>query len=618
MCGLCGWASFGGAPVERDLVARATATLRHRGPDDEGFWSAPGVALGFRRLAVMDLSAHANQPFVNSSGDVALVCNGEIFNFRVLRSALAKEGYSFHTDNDTEVCLHAYQHYGPDFVSHLSGMFALAIVDLKRRKVLLARDRLGIKPLYYRIDQRGISFASELKALLCDQSVVPEIDPLALNLFTVQDAVPAPFTIYRGLKKLPPAQVLEVDLDRGPQSARHSVYWELPYDEFSSSATPEDLAEELSALLHEVVENQSMSDVPLGLFLSGGMDSSSVLALQRASDQRPIVTFTAGFEDPDNDESSIAAELSKHFGTEHHTLRIDRTLLDTVDQVLPLFDEPFGDSSAIPSYAIAAAASRHVSVVLTGEGGDELFGGYLRPRDAAGLRWACRLPSGLRRTLAAGVPKLGPLARMQRFRLPNWALIASLHHPVVDPLRRSILRQRWQCPTDELIATYQPLRDRLQQRPPLQGYFDALLSRYLPDDLLTKVDRMSAAHGLEARVPLLDHRVVEWAARVPAQLKIRGNSTKFILRKAMADRVPGGALRQPKRGFGLPSGFTEATAMRQRVVDLAKQSDAVADIIDIGSAPEWDGATGWRALALATWIVRVHEQGIDVSNGVVE
>ncbi|HXW05838.1 MAG TPA: asparagine synthase (glutamine-hydrolyzing) [Vicinamibacterales bacterium] len=565
MCGIAGfsdsathsgWAAASDAAAESARQVRAMcAAIRHRGPDDEGIHVEDGVALGMRRLSIIDL-ATGRQPIHNEDGSVWVVFNGEIYNYPTLRSELESRGHRFYTVSDTETIVHAYEEWGEDAFARLRGMFGIALWDRRQRSLLLARDRVGIKPLHYAVLDGRLYFGSEIKSLLASGALRPALDPEGLDhylsyLYTPQDA-----SIFQDVRKLPPGHLLR--WQNG--TARVRQYWQLPIDARVPRAE-EEAVEELGAVLRDAVQSHLMSEVPLGAFLSGGIDSSVVVGLMAQASTRPVRTFSIGFDEPQFDELQHARVVARHFGTDHHEFVVRPDALSILDRLIQHFDEPFGDSSAIPTWYVSELARRHVTVVLSGDGGDELFGGYDRylphPRVAAFDRWC---PPGAR-----------PLASTVWPWLPHGATGKNfLRHASRDNPGRYLdavgFFQR-----DEKHALLTPdLRARLRGRdaeaamvrrfgrlaplswPAQMMHFD--FETYLPEDILTKVDRMSMAHSIESRVPLLDNAVVEYAARLPADLKIRHGRRKHILKQVAAQLLPADILSRRKQGFGVPIG----------------------------------------------------------------
>jgi asparagine synthase (glutamine-hydrolysing) len=553
VCGIAGIVNLGGGPVAPGDLQRMCDVMRHRGPDDEGLYLGADAGLGMRRLSIIDLET-GQQPIHNEDRTVWVVLNGEIYNFRDLRNDMRRRGHVFTTDTDTETIVHLYEEYGDRCVDHLRGMFAFALWDEKRRRLLAARDRLGVKPLYYAEIGGRLVFASELKALLELPDAEPEINwRAASHLFTFL-TTPVSESIVRGVHKLPAAHLLVAEPGRRAQVL---PYWDVQFrPNLLRSAA--DFIEELRALVDESVRLRLVSDVPLGAFLSGGLDSSAVVASMAPRMPGPLKTFTIGFADQAFDESAHARRVAREFGTEHHELMLDPDLTDVVEDIAWHLDEPFGDSSAIPTYMVSKLAARHVKVVLSGDGGDEIFAGYDRYAVEARRR-AFRLP-GFARTVAGGAAALLPPGAKGRNFLRNLALDGSRRY-----LDESTLFRR-----DDMERLFAPeVLDHMgddDSSSEALGYLERAgghwlsAARYmdikssLPLDILTKVDRMSMAHSLEAREPLLDHRLVEFAATIPPEMMLRGGTTKWIFKEAMRGILPDDIIDRRKQGFGVPLG----------------------------------------------------------------
>lgn len=589
MCGICGiWHSLQARGGDlRAQVEIMTSRLRHRGPDDDGTFldETSEVALGFRRLSIVDLSREGHQPMVSPSGRYVIVFNGEIYNHQRLRPQLEATGFSFRGHSDTEVVLASIERCGLDrALKGLIGMFAFALWDHTERRLTLVRDRVGIKPLYYGWVHGCFAFASEPKALAALPDFDNPIDCDALCLFLRYGAVPAPYSIYQGIAKLMPGTKLELDagLIASHPSAHELVERARPY--WSGRALAEDAARQrtpispadavggLDALLHDAVTLRAEADVPLGAFLSGGVDSSTVVALMQRESSRPVETFTIGFSEREYDEARYARAIAQHLGTDHHELYVSPGDALQVVPLLPeIYDEPFGDSSAIPTYLVAKLARSRVTVSLSGDGGDELFGGYGRYLVGRDLcRLVERIPTAARKSLGAiirAVPRdawdrlsstLGP----RRGSGPPPAgygrklsrLADALQDHDMDGIYRRLASQ-WTSTDDVVLAGHAPAT-LLDTRPLLDDFTERMLwydfSSYLPDDILTKVDRATMAVGLEARVPLLDHRVVEYAWRTPIADKIRADGGKWLLRQVLYRYVPRTLVDRPKRGFEIP------------------------------------------------------------------
>jgi asparagine synthase (glutamine-hydrolysing) len=587
MCGITGavWtdAALALAP---ETLARLTEVLRHRGPDDSGSYASPllsqtargvvpGVAFGHRRLSIIDVAC-GHQPLSNEDGTVWIVFNGEIYNHRALRQRLEGAGHRFRTHSDTEAIVHLYEDEGLDCFAHLNGMFALAIWDSPRRRLVIARDRLGKKPLYYRREPGRLLFASELKSLLEVPGIERQLDPQALDDYLTLQYVPHPRTIFRGFSKLPPAHYGVFCEDR---FSTHG-YWNVDLDREVDRPLA-DYADELRALLTSAVELRLESDVPLGAFLSGGVDSSLVVGLMQKLVREPVKTFSIGFAHRDFNESAFAREVATRLGTDHREFRVEPQAIEVLEKLAWHYDEPFADSSAIPTYYVAKLSREHVTVALTGDGGDELFAGYDRYRAVRLAAWFDRLPRGLRTAFD------NPLLRRQGGRGRQRSLLRrlgrfaeALNYP---PQRRYLEwvsmfneARRAELYRDDFLAQlpdsdpYQFLAEAFARVPhrdivTAAGLVD--LVTYLPCDLMTKVDIASMANGLECRAPFLDYRVVELAAQMPLASKLHGRQTKYILRQAFADLLPAAATDRPKMGFGVPL----AQWFRGELKDYARQ-----------------------------------------------
>ena len=565
MCGICGVA--GGDAVEsRELVGRMCAAMVHRGPDDEGSVQLDGVTLGMRRLSIIDVEG-GHQPIHNEDSTVWVVQNGEIYNHLELRDVLIGTGHSFATQSDTEVLVHGYEEWGEAMVERLNGMFAFALYDSRRRRVFLARDRMGIKPLHYAVDGRRLVFASELKALLCDPVLRREIDPVALDEYLALEFVPSPRSMVRGISKLPPAHTLEWF----PGSGMHRLhrYWAptLGEDEGDGDQQVRSLDEqcdELRTVLRESVRKELISDVPLGVFLSGGIDSSAVIAMmsQLGGD---VKSFSVGFAERSFDESRYARHVARHVGADHHELTLEPSmLLDLIPRLPTLLDEPIGDASIIPTYLLSAFTRRHVKVALGGDGGDELFAGYptLQAHRLAG--YYNRAPRLLRKGLVEPVVRRLPVSRNNlSFDFRAKRFVSGARHGVAERHRR------WMgsfAPEDRTALLSADMRDLLaggghvrledldgvEVRDPLNQVLLMDMRLYLENDILVKLDRASMMASLEGRVPLLNNDFVDYATRLPLNMKLRGLTSKFLLRRALRGILPDTILNRPKKGFGIP------------------------------------------------------------------
>jgi asparagine synthase (glutamine-hydrolysing) len=568
MCGIAGIIDPAlDKPAIGALLQRMTDSIIHRGPDDEGAFVADGAGIGMRRLSIIDV-AGGHQPIGNEDGAIQVVFNGEIYNYRELRAGLEQRGHRFRTNSDTEVIAHLYEERGAGCLSELRGMFGIAVWDARTSTLMLGRDRLGKKPLFYAQHGGQLVFGSEIKALLAAAPALAEQNLAALEPYFRFGFVPEPYTMFRDISKLPPGHWLiwrEGRLTIAP-------YWRLQFAEAGTPAPPlAQVREELDALLEEAVRVRLMSEVPLGIFLSGGLDSSAVVAYAHRAGLRPIKTFTIGFDQPEWDESADAALVARHFGTDHHvlTLRAADLAADLPGTVLALvrhFDEPFGDPSALPTYHVSRLAREHVTVILGGDGGDELFAGYSSYR---GIRFAeqyQRLPhvvgSGLSTVARAGA---GLLPAGRRYRAQRLAKVLS---DSLLPFETMYFSKAALCDAATLGAILAADVRRPGQGAPLYqddtaevlrstlptlskaAYLDLRFS--LLGDMLVKVDRMSMAHALEMRSPLLDHKLVEFAASLPPELKLRGWESKAILRDVLRPMLPAATMQKRKQGFGVP------------------------------------------------------------------
>src|SRR6266581_4856195 len=558
MCGIAGIVG-----TEHNYLARSAdvhqmcQTIMHRGPDDEGIYAKGRAALGMRRLSIIDLST-GHQPIHNEDGTVWVVFNGEIYNFPELRTALEAGGHRFYTSTDTEVIVHLYEEYGAQCVQKLRGMFAFALWDERRERLLLARDRFGKKPLHYALNDGRLLFGSEIKALLAAAPELTEVDPQALLSYFYFGYIPDPQTAFTRIHKLPPGHVLEFV---GGQ-IRLNKYWDLPSHGVYEPRSEEECLEELENRLAEAVRIRLLSDVPLGALLSGGVDSSTVVALMARASSRPVKTFSIGFSNKDFNEAEYARLVARRFGTEHHELIVEPQIEETVHLLTRSLEEPFGDSSIVPTYHVCRLARQHVTVALAGDGGDELFAGYDRYRSYLQRRRLRLFPAGSGRWYRESIHQWLPTEWPGRRFLYNLSL--PLGDRYLDGIsilpalvrERSLFSREFLAWADKQPSPYDPFRRYLEHGPasdPLSEvqYLDA--KTYLSGDILTKVDRMSMANSLEVRAPFLDHPLAEWAARLSPHWKVRFGELKYIL-KRLAERlgVPREVLYRPKQGFSMP------------------------------------------------------------------
>ena len=580
MCGICGIVNFDGSdPVDRIVIERMTESLAHRGPDDAGYFVEGRVGLGHRRLSIIDLSG-GRQPIFNEDRSAAIVFNGEIYNYRDLAEALKTAGHTFRTRSDTETILHAYEEYGDDCVQQLRGMFGFAIWDGAKQRLLLARDRLGVKPVYYYRDRHFLAFASEIKSLLEIRSIPREVDPDAFDMYLSLRYVPGPRTMFKNIFRLQPGHVLVAD-DSG---IRITKYWDIDYPD-PEPHSPEFLLERFRELLDESVRMRLLSEVPLGVFLSGGLDSSAILATMSkyAGDSR-VKTFSVGYqasraEETASNEFEYARLAADAFASEHHEYRLDAThFAEFVPDLVSYLDEPLADPSCIPLYFISKLAREHITVVLSGEGADEILAGYGIYSKMLALD---RIYAGA-----------GPLSRLAPW-IANLAPSEKLRHYVrmcgqaLETRYRGVSRGFTEEGKLRLVGADRMKQSERQLRDVFGGYFKAVenaspLDRmlyvdakvWLPDDLLIKADKMTMANGLELRVPFLDHKMVEFAATLPNASKIHGKGGKTLLRSAMRGVLPDAIIDRPKKGFPIPIGSWLRTSLRQFTRDhlLARDS----------------------------------------------
>ncbi len=581
MCGICGfnW-------NDKELISVMNDTLEHRGPDQQGIFCNESVSLGFRRLSIIDLSEHGSQPMFNEDKTVCLVFNGEIYNFQQLRPTLIERGHIFRGRSDSEVILHAYEEYGIDCLHKLRGMFAFAIYDLKKKILFIARDRIGIKPLYYYQKNGKFLFASEIKAILQDKSIAREVNDQAIYDYLGFEFVPAPQTMFKNINKLPSGHYLK--LENG--SIEIKEYWDLHMAASPTTLSYQEAVEKQKELLNEAVQSHLISDVPLGVFLSGGLDSSSIVALMRKHISGPIKTFTIGYRDKTFSELDYAAIVAKHCDTDHQVLMLDDIKPEYVEKTLYHLDEPMTDLSTVPLYLLCKQAREHVTVCLSGEGADESYAGYDRFKAAKIAAWFNLIPSPIRKQvigrLVGMLPdqaqKKGAINMLKRFiegaNLPaegdhlRWQYFSNekqannlfsqnfINSIAADPFR--LIRQyAGKCKDADTINR--------------QIYLDM---RYMmTDSVLMKVDKMSMASSLEVRVPLLDHVLVEFLASLPGEWKLKGMMTKYIFRSALEELLPKEIVYRGKQGYSLPVKHLLRGDMKKYMVTLLNESPLIRE-----------------------------------------
>jgi asparagine synthase (glutamine-hydrolysing) len=626
MCGIAGaiWNDPRKA-VEPATLQRMIDILRHRGPDGEGTYVADmrtqsGVALGHRRLAIIDVAC-GKQPLSNEDDTVWITFNGEIYNFSELRQRLENAGHRFRTHSDTEVLVHLYEDEGPAMLGRLNGMFALAIWDARRQELFLARDRFGKKPLVYRQEPGRLLFASELKSILQVPGVPREIDPLALDDFMTYQYVPHPRTIFRGIQKLPPGHYAIWRDDR----LYVRPYWQPDFN-VEEDKPVEEYAGELRGLLTSAVEMRLQSEVPLGAFLSGGVDSTIIVGLMSQLLKEPVRTFSIGFPIGEFDETHYARTAAERFGTLHEEFQVRPDAMEILPRLVWHYDEPFGDSSAVPTWYVSQLTRQHVTVALTGDGGDELFVGYPRYLAVWLAEGFDRLPTLMRHFLAGRYWQRLPSGTRQKSRMRQWKrFVEMLGRPtalrylewiaIFNEARRATL---YSDAFTASLSAHEPLDflnealARCDRRDRVTAFSLADLMTYLPCDLMTKVDIASMAHGLECRQPFLDYRVAELAARIPRRLKFRGGHGKRILRTAFNDLLPEAIQRRPKMGFGVPLNdwfrhellnFTKEILFDHRTVERGYfRPEAVAALFDEHLQGQFNhGYRLWSLLILELW-----------------
>ncbi len=618
MCGITGIFEFGRKDdISPDLVHRMNETIVHRGPDDEGIYTGPGIGLGFRRLSIIDLST-GHQPISNEDGRIWVMLNGEIYNYPELRAELAGRGHRFSTHSDTESIVHLYEDLGEECFKRLRGMFAIVIWDSRERKLILARDRVGKKPMFYAASQKQILFGSELKALLAADGIPKDLDAQALSDYFSFGYIPAPKTIYRAVRKVLPGHYIVATAS----GIKDHSYWDLSFDKVEQRSEDE-WCERLRHQLCDATRVRLMSDVPLGAFLSGGVDSSSIVAMMSHQMSKPVTTCSIGFAEQEYDEAEYARQVAQFFHADHHEQTVRPDAIAIMDKLAWHYDEPFADSSAIPTYYVSWVARQHVTVALGGDGGDESLAGYRRyyfdQYENQLRRW---VPQPVRRGI------FGPLGQM--YPALAWAPRVFRAKATLQSLSRSPLegyfnsisifrpaeKARLFTPEFEKTAKGYDSLDVLREYYERAGS-DDLLSRiqyvdiktYLPDDILAKVDRASMAVSLEVRAPLLDHHFMEMAATMPSSLKLRGRNGKYIFKKAMAQILPPGTIGRKKQGFAVPLARWFRHELRELAFErLFSSEDGILDqrflkkIWDQHQSGHYDRSSHlWAVLMFRTW-----------------
>ncbi len=581
MCGITGWLDFRDPQGDPGTLRAMTDSLRHRGPDGEGYYENGPVHLGHRRLSIIDLKG-SPQPMTNEDSTIWLTYNGEIFNFQELREDLLKAGHRFRTAGDTETIVHAYEQYGEDFLNRLQGQFALALWDQKKELLMLARDRMGQLPLYYfQPDASRIYFGSELKALLKNPAVPQRVDAEALDAYFAYKYIPEPQTIYSDVYKLPAAHKLVMTRT----GCRVERYWQAPFGNEVEMSESEAL-QRLDTLFNDAVRSRMISDVPLGAFLSGGIDSSLVVAYMAANSNRPIKTFTIGFDQESHDERRYARQVAERFKTEHHEFVVTPEAADVIPNMARAFDEPFADSSALPVFYLAQMTRQHVTVALNGDGGDESFAGYRRYFAAAKFERYRKFPAMIRAVVgavaisAANSPlkKNSAVRRLNRWRHLENASLGQIYQQSVEwppegrhTLLSAEIRKQLTRPQDQMAEAV----DAAIGNDTLNRIMLGDQRTYLPGDLLVKVDRMCMQHSLEGRSPFLDYRIVEFAASLSSRTKTPRLESKFLLKKLLGNFFPREFVERQKMGFGVPIAkwFKKSPYLNDMLAEAADNTD---------------------------------------------
>jgi asparagine synthase (glutamine-hydrolysing) len=634
MCGIVGiFDPKGQRPIDQGLLSRMNDSQLHRGPDDDGLFVDPGIGLGFRRLAIIDLSG-GHQPLFNEDHSVVIVFNGEIYNYQKLVPVLEARGHVFRTRSDTEVIVHAWEEWGPACVDRLRGMFGFAIWDKRQQTLFLARDRLGEKPIYYsELPDGTFIFGSELKSLLTHPAATRRLDPHAIEDYFAYGYVPDPKSIYQGIRKLPPGHTMT--LRRGAPVAAPHAYWDVAF-RTQAPRDEREIVEELSARLRDAVDMRMVADVPVGAFLSGGVDSSGVVALMAGLSREPVNTCSISFGQKEYDESRYAQAVATRYKTRHHVRQVTEDDFELVDRLAQFYDEPFADSSAMPTYRVCQLARERVTVALSGDGGDEVFAGYRR------YRWhhyeelvRGAIPAALRRPLFGFLGSVYPKADWAPRPLRAKSTLQAIARDSVDAYFRSVGLATDEMRSRLFSASFSRQLQGYNAREVLEGHMRdapaddhlaqiqyADLKTYLSGDILVKVDRASMANSLEVRVPILDHELIEWAAGLPLALKLKGGEGKYVFKKALEPLVPHELLYRPKMGFSIPLARWFRGPLRQRLRDaLSGPTLGDAGVFDMGylttlvdqhqAGIRDHSAALWSLLMFESFLRQVHNGEID-------
>lgn len=561
MCGICGiYYKNGVRRADLGEITRMTGSIFHRGPDEDGFYVNGNVAMGMRRLSIIDLSG-GKQPISNEAGDLWVVFNGEIYNYPELVPLFEKKGHRLKTRSDTEIILHCYEEYGYDFATHLRGMFGIALYDEKRTRLILARDRIGIKPLYLYEDDEKYIFGSEIKAILKNERVDKTLNPQALDMYLTLEYIPAPATIFRRIRKILPGHIAVI----GEKGVEERKFWDVTVMRKLAFRDEREVFLALREHLRDSVRTHLLSDVPVGAFLSGGIDSGSIVTLMADEYDKPVKTFSIGFDDASYNELPYARMIAKRCGTEHHEYILKPDIVNLVQELIGYIDEPFGDFSMFPTFLVSKVAREHLKVVLSGDGGDELFAGYDTYIAQKLHRYYRRMPAAARSLFDHAAQRISPTSRkkgmvniLKRY-LEGAQLPEKLHHARWMIFLNELEKKKIysgdllsELDFEETYAAIVQYFERAEYPDELDRELYVDLKTYLSDDILVKVDRMSMANSLEARVPYLDHMVVEFAFSIPAHLKMKRYTRKYVLKKSMKDILPAEILTKKKQGFSIP------------------------------------------------------------------
>jgi asparagine synthase (glutamine-hydrolysing) len=607
MCGITGiFDTRSARAVDAPALQRMNDSQQHRGPDEGSMHLEPGVGFGHRRLSIIDI-ATGQQPLFNEDGSVVVVFNGEIYNYQDLIPELQSLGHTFHTKSDTEVIVHAWEQWGDQCVERFRGMFAFALWDRNRQTFFMARDRLGVKPMYYALlDDGMLLFGSELKSIMAHGGLKRDVDPLALEEYFALGYVAEPRSIFRQAKKLPPAHTLAIR--RGEALGEPREFWDVKFT-LNSQTNAEDACSELVHRLKESVKLRMIAEVPLGAFLSGGVDSSAVVQAMAGLSAEPVNTCSIAFDDPKFNESRFAQMVASRYKTKHRVETVKSDDFDLIDTLARLYDEPYADSSAIPTYRVCQLARKHVTVALSGDGGDEAFGGYRRYRmHLMEDRMRSTLPAGFRQPVFGLLGRVYPKAdwapRMLRAKTTLQGMartsveayfhsVSIMRGPMREQLFSLALKRQLAGYTAQEVFEHHADRARTDDPLALIQYLD--LKTYLVGDINTKVDRASMAHSLEVREPLMDHLLIEWLGTLPSSMKVRGQEGKFLLKKAMEPHLPDDVLYRPKMGFSVPLAHWFRGPLKQRLID-AVLGERLA-------------ATGWFNRPYLEHLVNAHQAG---------